>query len=770
MKTKAHIVLVAVMALFTAATAQNVNFGESFVLDSALNPNQSHEYTARDYIELKKGFFSEPSNNNYTKLSIDPFYNPPNNYGVIYSSPQDHDYVGRLGFYPMDFHVNEYGAATISIPLEFPEGINGMTPHLSLEYNSQAGNGIMGLGWSLGGMSKISRVPYTYEYNDESHSVQFSNEDQLSLDGVILRKGTYNENICYYPEIYDYSLVRPIADGFEVLKKDGLIYTYTARYYLQQALPAPIEWHLSRIEDTYGNQINYFYSNDRAEGSFYPDSICYTGRTGCVSAYTIRFTYADYDDRQDCPKKWFSQPGDNNEKTGYSRVTKKLSNIECWYEHKRIAMYNFSYTTLDHDIRALAYIEKSFHDYPSGKGDYNRIIPLKFVWENTCHNLQFERAGDAVDLNKVYNNNQMWYQKTVFAARFERNNLSGSQKYENDIVHLMYNDNCAPYYYLNIFRNSNYIMENSQVYSYYSYQNINSPSNNINNSLNDGRTIQAFMPADTDGDGLDEIVCIYTISESLRISLLKPDSNGCFFETTLPYIFSSPSSFDLNSFQIGDFNGDGLSDLFCLFEGHPHVRISAVNNPFSIAETNDESLTGEKRIIIADFSGDMRDQILVLNQTGDNRTGWFFRVAENGGSFSIPSGKQIIPDMAQCYFSNSRNRLCCGDFNGDGKKDILLLCSGAWRFYFSQGNGFFTTAQLMNNGEIVSDNFVLSSEDNVLTPSFAVISDFDHDGCDDISITLLQDFNIHNGIIVDTYKGAFRRDYLIRPTNVIFCK
>lgn len=71
MKTKAHIVLVAVMALFTAATAQNVNFGESFVLDSALNPNQSHEYTARDYIELKKGFFSEPILENHTALQVD---------------------------------------------------------------------------------------------------------------------------------------------------------------------------------------------------------------------------------------------------------------------------------------------------------------------------------------------------------------------------------------------------------------------------------------------------------------------------------------------------------------------------------------------------------------------------------------------------------------------------------------------------------------------------------------------------------------------------
>jgi virulence plasmid B protein len=59
--------------------------------------------------------------------------------------------AGELG-------VSAEGSANYSIEIAVPPGTTGVQPKLSLNYDSQAGNGALGVGFSLGGLSAIMRI------------------------------------------------------------------------------------------------------------------------------------------------------------------------------------------------------------------------------------------------------------------------------------------------------------------------------------------------------------------------------------------------------------------------------------------------------------------------------------------------------------------------------------------------------------------------------------------------------------------------------------
>lgn len=87
------------------------------------------------------------------------------------------------GKIPGEFAISPSGAATYRIPIEVPPGVAGMQPQLALSYNSQAGNGIMGMGWSIEGLSAITRCPKTMATDGVRGGVNFNTEDRFCLDG-----------------------------------------------------------------------------------------------------------------------------------------------------------------------------------------------------------------------------------------------------------------------------------------------------------------------------------------------------------------------------------------------------------------------------------------------------------------------------------------------------------------------------------------------------------------------------------------------------------
>ena len=92
------------------------------------------------------------------------------------------------------FRVDSNGAANYTISIKAPPGTAGMEPKLSLVYESQGKNGIVGMGWNLSGLSMIERCPATMAIDGFVGGVNYDNNDRFCLDGerlININDGAY---------------------------------------------------------------------------------------------------------------------------------------------------------------------------------------------------------------------------------------------------------------------------------------------------------------------------------------------------------------------------------------------------------------------------------------------------------------------------------------------------------------------------------------------------------------------------------------------------
>ena len=136
------------------------------------------------------------------------------------------------------FRVDESGAATYSININAPAGTAGVTPAISLSYSSNnLIEGPLGVGWSIAGLSAISRCPQTPIHdNGNIQGVQYNNEDKFCLDGqrLLLKSGSYGApNSTYHTAIDNFATITAkqgsSVDGplyFEIKNKAGETHYY----------------------------------------------------------------------------------------------------------------------------------------------------------------------------------------------------------------------------------------------------------------------------------------------------------------------------------------------------------------------------------------------------------------------------------------------------------------------------------------------------------------------------------------------------------------
>ncbi len=200
--------------------------------------------------------------------------------------------------------VTASGTPSYSVALPVPPGIAGMAPNLNLVYTGGSVNGPAGVGWTLQGISVITRCAGNRLLDGKSIAINYTSADRLCLDGQRLiqtnasgvplaatpaangalldaaghdENGSYTE---YRTEKDVYSRIRAYggANGssyygpryFKVWTKAGQVYEYGAGPSADPATTnalielanstTPSAWAVARISDTAGNYVDFKYS------------------------------------------------------------------------------------------------------------------------------------------------------------------------------------------------------------------------------------------------------------------------------------------------------------------------------------------------------------------------------------------------------------------------------------------------------------------------------------------------------------------------------
>jgi len=180
MKHNYHIIFILLIISTSALFAQQPNY----VLTQP--DNVSKTYEARDYIHVKPGYSFSSAGGKVLHLKINPYLAFPASYqssSQIPSSTRNLNQGYAIGTIAGGASVSPSGAATYQIPIEIMPGTGGMQPNVSVHYNSQSGNGLLGYGWNLSAVSAITRVGKTIYHDGAVGAPDSTTNDNLMMDG-----------------------------------------------------------------------------------------------------------------------------------------------------------------------------------------------------------------------------------------------------------------------------------------------------------------------------------------------------------------------------------------------------------------------------------------------------------------------------------------------------------------------------------------------------------------------------------------------------------
>jgi RHS repeat-associated protein len=597
-----------------------------------------------------------------------------------------------------NFTVPSDGSANYSIPIWTPPGVAGLQPSLALNYNSRNGDGLLGVGWQLTGLSAISRCNLTIAQDGVAGSPQLTSGDRFCLDGNRLRTtngSTYGAaGATYQTEIANFSNVTSNGTAgsgpawFKVQGKDGLTYEYgnTAdSAILAQGSTSVRTWALNAVRDRNGNAMTFTYTNDATNGSYRPASIqyTYTGSSTSNNGYSVVFTYQSRPGTNGLPGSdglWkYKIGGVNNQLNYLSLVTvNTVSGSTVTMVHGYVLTYVTAPVSSRLRITAIQECASSTTDcfaassvtYQDGVAGWDAEIADSGNATNLAFALPIDVNGDGID-DLVYPDptSGHWY--------YELGSVSGTYAgpYDTGIASTNFQSALAIDFDSNG-RKDVLVPNASGYWRVLRFVSAGAAFTYVDTTTSAAGVVPgSAMVGDIDGDGREDL--IYAVSGGTGYA--QPDyiyyrlNTGSAFSTTQGTLVAFP-------------NGHSCSPCTKLGNSQPF------GNPASRYNSQLRTL---------DFNGDGRTDFMVYlgscsPDTGPGQCGttspiyysWTIFLSQPNGGY-VGAGVVTYPSGA-----TPNQPPLIGDFNGDGCSDIAFTSANYWQLQFGTCGRSGTTTVL----------------------------------------------------------------------------
>jgi RHS repeat-associated protein len=632
--------------------------------------------------------------------------------------------------------VSDDGQARYAIPIAVPPGTNGMTPALSLEYSHRHRGGLLGVGWSLGGLSQITRCARTVAQDGVAAPAMRGLADRFCLDGqrlVVANGAAYGSPAAEYrTEIESFARVRTASGSattgpghFVVETADGRIHEYGATNDSRidgasgPTANAARAWALNRIRDRAGNVIDFAYAEDPASAVARIAAIRYNANpaNGVSATHDIAFAYE-------------LRPSDEVD-TGYVAATPvrevmRLTRIEVRHGGAIVRRYRLAYEpALSSGGRSrLATITEC------GAGGSDCLAPTRFAWQDGSPGASAQAAFAAqipspstlpaggawnlADVNGDGRPDYLWASGATQASATVQYRLSLADGAFGPAVN---SGAAAPRgigapFDANGDGRADLLMYSPAGTWAIAYGKAGGLGAAVDTGLALPQGARDFRGADLNGDGLGDIAWSEAPDpgvNSLRVRARFATSPGVFGAAVT--LYSQWEAVGYQDSEGGDFigepgrrvdlDGDGAEDLL-------------MNENYSIARISDAG-HGTDRFDFPVFGG------VALEFNDDACTDFAYKHIGRGvlRVRLSPCGLAGNHTELQGPAWTGEARLAAHDWNGDGREDVMARGAGAWMVARSLGDAVAPLASTV-----------------VPHDEFAAITglDLDGDGLDDFAM------------------------------------